>query len=43
MVLPSLQKVPNLKGDNWKVTDEVEEGIDPRMQKLYDVINKGGE
>jgi uncharacterized metal-binding protein YceD (DUF177 family) len=35
----------NLKGDNWQVINEdvdVEE-IDPRMQKLYDYYNKGGE
>ena len=35
----------NLKGDNWKVlSDDFEEKeIDPRMQKLYDYYNKGGE
>ena len=35
----------NLKGDNWQVINEVAQGeeIDPRMQKLYDYYNKGGE
>ncbi|MBE6155929.1 MAG: DUF177 domain-containing protein [Firmicutes bacterium] len=35
----------DLKGDNWKVINESseEKTIDPRMQKLYDYYNKGGE
>ena len=35
----------NLKGDNWQVINEAAdvEEIDPRMQKLYDYYNKGGE
>ena len=35
----------NLKGDNWQVINEVadEKEIDPRLQKLYDYYNKGGE
>ena len=35
----------NLKGDNWQVISDNnnEEEIDPRMQKLYDYFNKGGE
>lgn len=35
----------NLKGDNWQVISDNnnEEKIDPRMQKLYDYFNKGGE
>lgn len=34
----------NLKGDNWEVlSDNKEDKIDPRMQKLYDYYNKGGE
>ena len=35
----------NLKGDNWQVLSDnnKEEKIDPRMQKLYDYYNKGGE
>ena len=33
----------DLKGDNWKVLSDNQEGqIDPRMQKLYDYY-KGGE
>ena len=35
----------NLSGDNWKVIDEEkeEQEIDPRMAKLYELYNKGGE
>lgn len=35
----------NLKGDNWQVISDnnIEDEIDPRMQKLYDYYNKGGE
>ena len=35
----------NLKGDNWQVISDNkdEDEIDPRMQKLYDYYNKGGE
>ncbi len=35
----------NLKGDNWQVitNNDKEDEIDPRMQKLYDYYNKGGE
>ena len=35
----------NLKGENWSVinNNEDKKEIDPRMQKLYDYYNKGGE
>ena len=35
----------NLKGENWSVINNNEDTneIDPRMQKLYDYYNKGGE
>ena len=41
----TLSDADNLKGDNWQVlsNNKHEEEIDPRMQKLYDYYNKGGE
>lgn len=40
----TLSDADNLKGDNWKVIDEsYEETVDPRMQKLNDYFNEGGE
>lgn len=35
----------NLKGDHWEVIDEIkeEEHIDPRLEKLNELFNEGGE
>lgn len=41
----TLSDADNLKGENWKVVNESneEEELDPRMQKLNDYFNEGGE